>query len=146
MINGHNSGVVYKLIEKLQRVMNSAARLVAKVKKFDHISPILKELHWLPVNKRIEFKVLLITFKAMNGLAPGYIAGMVKKYKPSQVLRSGQGNELCRTNPKMTTYGHRAYTYAAPKLWNSLPSKIRALDNLDDFKKAIKTHLFIESF
>ena len=55
---------------KLQRVQNTAARLICNISRFDHISPVLFELHWLPVNYRTIFKVLMITYKAINGMAP----------------------------------------------------------------------------
>ena len=60
------------MIDRLQNVQNSAARLIARRRKFDHITPVMKELHWLPVNQRIIYKIglLLIIYKALNGLAP----------------------------------------------------------------------------
>ncbi len=63
------------MIDRLQNVQNSAARLITKHKKFDHITP-MKKLHCLPVNQRIVYKILLITYKALNGLAPSYIRDM----------------------------------------------------------------------
>ena len=62
---------------KLQRVQNSAARLICNVGRFDHISPSLKMLHWLPIKFRIQFKILLITFKAIHGLAPAYLIELI---------------------------------------------------------------------
>ena len=74
--------------DKLQRVQNSAARLVTRAKKNDHITPILQRLHWLPVNARIVFKILLITYKALHNQAPGYIIELLSMYKPRRSLRS----------------------------------------------------------
>ena len=79
---------------KLQRIQNSTARLVAKVKKFDHISPVLKDLHWLTVRKPIAFKILLITYKALHGLAPTYLSELLIVCKPSGCLRSEISNLL----------------------------------------------------
>jgi hypothetical protein len=69
------------MIDRLQNVQNSAARLIARRRKFDHITPVMKELHWLPVSQRIIYKILLITYKALNGLAPSYIRDMLQPLK-----------------------------------------------------------------
>ena len=65
-------------IEKLQHVLNCAARLVVNARRHDHITPVLRDLHWLPVEQRIIFKILPFTFKALNGLAPSYLSDLVK--------------------------------------------------------------------
>jgi len=57
----------------LQRIQNSAARIVTNTRKYDHITPILQKLHWLPVRQRIHFKILLITYKSINDMAPEYL-------------------------------------------------------------------------
>ena len=127
--------------------MNSAARLVEKVKKFDDISPILFNLHWLPVTARIQFKIILLTFKAMHGLAPQYIIDMVKKYKPKRSgLRSETSNELDRTSPNLITYGQRSFSFASQSLWNGLPPHMRHIEDIEQFKTVLKTHLFKQSF
>jgi hypothetical protein len=69
------------MIDRLQNVQNSPARLIARRRKFDHITPVMKELHWLPVSQRIIYKILLITYKALNGLAPSYIRDMLQPLK-----------------------------------------------------------------
>ena len=81
-------GVPKYLLLRLQRVLNCAARIVFKSNKYDHITPLLKELHWLPIEQRIKFKILLITFKALNKQAPNYITDLLIPYKPSRSLRS----------------------------------------------------------
>ena len=68
------AGLPQYLLDKVQRVQNAAARLVSCTRKYDRISPVLKELHWLPVKQRIVFKILLLTYKALNALAPRYIS------------------------------------------------------------------------
>ena len=73
-------GIPTHLLKKLQYVQNAAARVITGSRKFDHITPVLKELHWLPVEQRIVFKVLLITFKALHGLAPRYISDIIDQY------------------------------------------------------------------
>ena len=76
------------LIQRLQYVLNSAARVIARCRKFDHITPLLIELHWLPVEQRIIFKILLFTFKVVNGLAPSYLSELLEAYVPRRMLRS----------------------------------------------------------
>ena len=136
-------------LQKLQRVQNSAARLVFEESKFCHITPLLKSLHWLPVKYRIDFKVLLLTFKAIHGLAPPYISELisVKDTSGRYSLRSNSGILLnFRTCKSLTTLGDRSFYMAAPKLWNNLPLFIRNISFVNSFKKSLKTHLFQKAF
>ena len=129
-------------LRKLQLAQNAAARVLTKTRKFDHITPILKDLHWLPVRERINFKLLLLTWKAINGLAPSYISNLLVPYKPVRALRSSDKHLL--TIPRTSsTLGDRAkaFSVAAPTLWNSLPLDIRCCDSLQSFKTLLKTHL-----
>ena len=66
-------GLSNSQLQKLQRVQNAAARILTGTRKYDHITPVLRELHWLPVKERIDFKILLLTFKALNNMAPAYL-------------------------------------------------------------------------
>ena len=128
-------------LNKLQRVLNTAARIVSLTPKFTPISHVLVSLHWLPIRKRVQFKILLITFKALNGLAPAYLSGLLSLYSPTRQLRSSEGNLLTikRVN---STFGERAFSNSAPYLWNNLPQHIRCNSSLETFKKQIKTFLF----
>ena len=116
----------------------SAARLVTRAKKNDHITPILQRLHWLPVNARIVFKILLITYKALHNQAPGYIIELLSMYKPRRSLRSAALHLLTVPSSNTKSYGDRAFSVAAPKLWNSLPVHIRTSDSLSSFKSLLK--------
>ena len=135
-------------ISKLQRIQNSAARLVCSTPRFNHITPVLFSLHWLPVTYRIEFKILVLTFKAINQLAPSYICNLVRlKEKCKYQLRSSE--ELLLQLPIGKTkksLGDRSFQRAAPVLWNSLPSSVRDIDDLLVFKRTIKTYLFTKAF
>ena len=135
-------------IEKLQRVQNAAARLIFKEPKFSHITPVLYQLHWLPIKYRIEFKILLFTFKAIHGMAPDYICKLIsRKSSTRYLLRSSERIMLETPSGKiLSTLGGRAFCYAAPKLWNNLPCKISSLDSLSSFKCQLKTHLFKQAF
>lgn len=118
------------------------------VGRYSHITPILYELHWLPIQARIKFKILLLTFKAVHNLAPSYINSLISiKSKSSNCLRSNDGLYLEPPKGKMLkTFVARSFQAAAPYLWNRLPYEIRMIKCLDKFKIAIKTFLFNEAF
>ena len=141
-------GASKELIAKVQRVQNAAARLLLNVGRYSHMTPILYELHWLPIQARIKFKILLLTFKAVHNLAPSYINSLISiKSKSSYCLRSNDGLYLEPPKGKvLKTFGDRSFQAAAPYLWNRLPHEIRMIKCLDKFKKAIKTFLFNEAF
>ena len=141
-------GLPDKQIKKLQRVQNAAARLISYTPRFGHITPVLRTLHWLPIRFRIEFKMLVIIFKSIHGLSPVYISDLIStKLQSKYCLRSN--NELLLA-PKVTktkkTLGDRAFTAAAPKLFNELPREIRTVTNLNHFKTLIKTFLFRKAY
>jgi hypothetical protein len=136
-------GLPDTLLQRLQRIQNSAARLVTRSKKHDHITPILCELHWLPVQQRILYKVLLIVFKAIHNLAPMYVADMiVQKPDSKRSMRSNENSLLIVPRARTTTYGDRNFRVFAPLLWNQLPLHMRKCDDLNAFKKYLKTHLY----
>ena len=127
---------------KLQRVQNATA-LVTRTKKYDHISPVLHDLHWLPIRHRITYKIALLTFKSLHGMSPEYITDLIPQYKPVRSLRSS--SQLLLKHPgicKTITYGSRSFSAAAPTIWNALPIAIRSISSLSAFKKALKTYLF----
>ena len=82
------SGLPKSTTRSLQLVQNAAARLLTRTRKFDHITPILASLHWLPITSRSDLKVLLLTYKALHGLAPSYLKDLIIPYNPSRTLQS----------------------------------------------------------
>ena len=134
--------------QKLQRIQNAAARLILQESKFCHITPLFMTLHWLPVKYRIQFKILLLTFKAINLLAPSYICDLVTVKKPSNYnLRSN--SSLVWDLPKVksfSTLSDRSFSFGAPKLWNKLPNYIRSSSSITIFKSQLKTYLFWVAF
>ena len=131
-------------IAKLQRVQNTAARLVYMIPKFAHISPYLKELHWLPIKFRIEFKITILTFQAIHGLDPKYLCELVRiKEQSNYHLQSSEEIILVQPPEKsLTRLGDRAFRFAAPRLWNRLPRDLGLLNSISTFKKQLKTYLF----
>lgn len=140
-------GLPAKQLSKLQRLQNSAARLVTKAKRRDHITPVLRQLHWLPINQRTVSKVLLITLKIINGYAPSYLSSLLESYKPKRALHSATKRLLIVPKSSTTTYGDRAFfQFAAPKLWNNLPDSIKYAETVKQFISLVKTYLFKEAF
>lgn len=139
-------GISQASISRLQLVQNAAARLLEGKRKFDHITPILMSLHWLPVKYRIEFKILLFVYKTQNNLAPQYLTDLLTPYTPSRNLRSSDLGHLTVPKVKLKKRGERAFAAAGPKLWNSLPPAIRQAPSICTFKSQLKTHLFTLAF
>jgi hypothetical protein len=139
-------GVPATVLSKLQRVQNTAARIIARTKRCSHITPVLKDLHWLPVSYRIQFKVLTHTYKALNGKSPKYLTDILEVYKPGRDLRSQNSLSLVVPKTRTKQYGDRSFEYAAPYLWNCLPNNIRNAKSLDIFKRMLKTHFFVSHF
>ena len=117
-----------------------------RVKKYDHITPVLAELHWLPVSYRIIFKVLLLTFKALHQMAPSYICDLLVPHQPTRTLRSSDASFLVIPRSKLRTCGDRSFSVAAPKYWNDLPGQLRNCHNLSCFKAGLKTYLFRKAY
>ncbi|XP_078357750.1 uncharacterized protein LOC144642610 [Oculina patagonica] len=146
----HCNSLLYNVpkyaLKKLQSVQNAAARLITCSRKYDHITPILKELHWLPVSERIKFKILLLTFKTLHQQSPIYIQDLLTHYQPSRTLRSSHSSRLNPVKFHLKSYGSRAFAVSSPELWNSLPLFIRSCDNLSSFKSKLKTYLFKKTY
>ena len=164
--NGLLNGVPKYQIHKLQRIQNVAARLVHKLPKFSHVTPLLMDLHWLPVEYHIKYKLLLFTYKGIHQMAPQYInekfTWKSTWYRSwlSSVVRGivfVNGNvsgdivfddiiyfSVPRT--KSVTFEQRSLAVAGPQLWNSLPIDIKMENSLDGFKSKIKSYLFKQAF
>ena len=134
-------------ISELQKVQNAAARLVTKSKRSDSITPILKRLHWLPVQARIRYKILLITYRALKGLAPDYICTLLKMSSSRSGLWSSSTTCISLSCSKTRrNWGDRAFVSAAPRLWNALPSNLKMENTYELFKTKLKTFLMNQTF
>ena len=144
--NGLLYGVPSSALQRLQRVQNYAARVISRVPKYAHITPVLSNLHWLPVKLRINFKILVLVYKSLHGLAPRYLADLLQPYTPVRSLRSADQHILQPGKARLRTYGERAFEYAGPKLWNNLPLHIKTAKSVGEFKRMLKTHFFKSAF
>ena len=139
-------GIPSAQIDRLQKIQNCAARLITRKKKFDHITQILKQLHWLPIKFRIQFKLALLAYRHFDGSLPSYLSSVLSTYKPPRNLRSSSERLLQIPRVNLKTAGERSFRYAAPSVWNSLPCSIRNISTLSQFKSHLKTHLFCQAF
>ena len=114
------------------------------IPKFTHISSYSKELHWLPVQFRIQFKITILTLRAIHEMAPEYLCELVRiKEQSFYHLRSSEEIILLQPPEKsQTRLGVRAFQFAAAKLWNRLPKDLKLLNSIGTFKKRLKTYLF----
>uniref|UniRef100_A0A3B1KGG3 Reverse transcriptase domain-containing protein n=1 Tax=Astyanax mexicanus TaxID=7994 RepID=A0A3B1KGG3_ASTMX len=139
-------GLPNKSLQRLQYIQNSAARILKRVRKHEHITPVLQSLHWLPVSVRIEYKVSLLAYQCIHGNAPPYLKELLTPQTSSRSLRSANSNRLLLPRTKLSTMGDRAFCSAAPRLWNALPDELRAPQSIDSFKKGLKTFLFRRTY
>ncbi len=121
-------------IIKLQIVQNAAARVLTRSRKYDHITPILQSLHWLPIKFRINYKILLLAYKALNDLGPAYLTNLLSRYNLTRSLRSQNSGLLVVPRIAKSTKGGRTFSYLAPKLCNSLPDNVWGSDTFSLFK------------
>ena len=140
------SGLPKTSINRLQLIQNTAARILTKSRKYDHITPVLASLHWLPVAFRIDFKIVLFAFKALHGSAPVYIRDLLTKNEPTRTLRSADKHLLTPPDTKLVTEGGRSFADRAPFLWNKLPLEIKRATSVCHFKSLLKTHYFRMAF
>ena len=137
------AGYPKQLIHKLQKVQNNVARLICRTPMFDHISPVDHTFHWLPVEQRIEYKLLLFAFKFVNNDGPLYLSDLLRLYIPSRQLRFSSDTRLLRIPSfRLKSFWQRNFSYQASVLWNSLRIPLRHSNSTLAFNSALKTHLF----
>lgn len=146
--NAALAGLPASTIRPLQRVQNAAARLITNTKQSDHITPILKSLHWLPVKQRIIYKLCLLMHMIHTEQSPVYMADMVQ---PTATTSSRSGLRsasllLYRKPVLKSKFGERAFSHAGPAAWNTLPFHIQSDTNTNSFKKHLKTFLFLSAY
>ena len=133
-------GVSDRLMCRLQSVQNATARLVTGARRCDHITPILGQLHWLPVRQRVLFKIAVLVFQCLAGQAPSYLSDDCQLVSDSRPRRLRSSESLsCVVRRAHNTYGDRCF---GPRVWNSLPAELQQYSSLRQFKRCLKTFLF----
>jgi len=132
------------LMNRLQSVQNTAARLVTGTRRSDHISPVLHQLHWLPVRQRVDFKVATLVHQSLSGISPPYLADDCCLVADAREWRlRSTASRTCVVTRTYSTFGDRAFGAAGPGLWNSLPSHMKDTDiSYSEFRRSLKTFLF----
>ena len=139
------AGLPAQTIDRLQSIINASARLACGLHKFDHITPALHDrLHWLPIQQRITYKLCLITFKGIQGVAPPYIVELCKHVitiESHRRLRSAAGGQLIIPRA-FIVFAKRAFAYAGSSVWNSLPTELRLSSTNSSFCTELKIFFF----
>ena len=122
-------------------------RLICRSRKLGHVQPILQSLHWLPTRAWTQCKISALCFNVITGTRPPYLSELIHLYTPSRDLRSSADTRFLKiplSNSKAC--GQRSFSHVGPSTWNSLPYSFRHSDSQTQFRQALKTYLFQQSF
>ena len=140
-------GISQYQMNRLQRILNTAARVTCRLPRFAHVTTALFRLHCLPIKYCILYRIALLTLKVLKGMAPSYLSDLlVVQTKSHYSLRRNSQLLLKPLSTKCKTFGDRAFSATAPKAWNNLPEDIRNCVKLEQFKKSLKTFLFSSAY
>ena len=142
-------GVSGHLLDRLQSVLNAAARFVFFARRSEHITPLLRDLHWLRVPERIQFRLCVLAYRCLNGTAPSYLADSICRVadvEGRRHLRSSATTTVIVPPVRRSTLGDRSFPVTAPRAWNRLPSAVRASPSLITLRRELKTFLYHSSF
>lgn len=133
---------------RLQSVLNAAARMVFRLRRYDHVTDALATLHWLRIPERVNFRLAVMAFRVLHGQAPSYLNQLVRvaNLPGRQRLRSSTSSQLSVPVYRLTTVGRRSFSVAASTFWNTLPTAVQSSPTLTVFCQRLKTHLFHLSF
>ena len=131
-----------KIINKLQVLQNDAAKVVLFKKRSSSSTDARRELHWLPIRARIEFKIIMSVFKCVTNRAPDYLKSLLEKKLSCRTTRSMSNNAFAIPRTKAQSFADRSFSVSGPQLWNALPEQLKEETNLECFKTKLKTHLF----
>ena len=140
-------------LRKLQCVQNTLARVVTRTKKYEHITPALKKLHWLPIKHRIIFKTATIIYKFLSSGCPAYFSSHLSRYTCAVNTRRSNPDKVYLNVPiykpsvhKSKVHFHNSLCVDGSVLWNSLPHDLRSISNITTFRRRLKTHLFQDAY
>lgn len=139
LLNGTSSSN----IDRLQKVQNNLARTVCRAPRRSSASELLIHLHWLPIQQRIMYKTAVLTYNALNTGQPSYLSSLLTRPAPTRTLRSSTDNLRLIVPHTKTAFAARAFSIAAPTIWNNLSMQTRSANSSDSFKRLLKTELFV---
>jgi len=140
-------GVTDNLLQRLQSVQNAAARLITRMGRREHISPVLQELHWLPVRRRVDFKLATLMFKSLPYTAAHCRISQIhasRHLRPVAIPAHMAPSHACIIPWSRTRLGDRSFDVAGLWLWNKLPASLQSSDSLCQFRRQLKTFLFVK--
>ena len=146
--NATLAGLPRCLLDRLQSVLNAAARVIYSARKYDHVTPLLRDLHWLKIPQRIEYKLAVLVFRCLHDQAPSYLTERllrVADVDSRRRLRSASTAALIVPTTRHTV-GDRAFYVAAARIWNGLPLDVTSSQSLQTFRRHLKAHLFTRSY
>ena len=133
-------------LSRLQMIQNMGCRVIRNLKKNDHVSNAMKEIHWLKVQEWIQYKVLVTMYQCVNGLAPSFLTNLLDLDLTRKHLRSDTQGKLPIPHCSLSQVCNSSIRYAGPRLWNELPQHLWSANSLGTFKSLLKTHLFKKSY
>ena len=140
------AGTSVSNLARPQRVQNTLARVVTQKPRFCHITPVLSDLHWLPVRHRISFKIAMVTYRVLQSQQPPYLASLIPRYVPARALRSSSSLSICVPTRKTTMAASKSFSSVASGIWNALPNHLSSAPTLPVFRRALKHHLFLLAY
>ena len=140
------AGTSVSNLTRLRLVQNTLARMVAQKPRFCRTTPVLYDLHWLPVRHRISFKIATTPFKVLQFQQPSYLASLIPKYVPTRALRSSSSLSICVPPRKTTMANSKSFSSVASNILNALPSHLSSIPTLPAFRRALKHHLFLLAY
>ena len=143
------AGLPAYLLNRIQSVLNAAARLVNSARKYDHVTPLLRDLHWLRMPQRVDYRLAVLTYRCLHDSAPSYLAEGLQRVADvdsRRHLRSASTNALVVPSTCRSSIGDRAFPVAASRVWNRLPAYVKSSTSLPVFKRHLKTVLFTNSY
>ena len=140
-------GISMYHLKWLESVLNAAARLVLASPRRDHVSPLLRQLHWLKAPEQIQYKLAVLVYKCLNWMAASYLADeFLQPTDLTSRTRLRSASSLFIRCTRLSTVGDRAFPVAAARIWNSLPRHVTSASSLSVYCSRLKSHLFKQSF
>ena len=142
-------GITDSLFRRLQFIQTAAAHLITGTRRWDDITPVLRDLHWLPVRRRVDYKLALLVYKSLHGLAPPYLAddcilASCDKFRRIRRRLRSADVDTCIVPRTRNRFSDRSFSADGPRIWNSLPPELRRPDiELGEFHRLLKTFLFV---